>query len=320
MNKFVKSAGAFLLAAVLGIFGAQSASAVTPGTMADGNVLLAFPFDGNVAADLVSVDPVTGLTTQIGTSELGTGWSGASYNPADGQVYVIRLHDWNDPYTLYSVDPGTGEFTEIADLPGGVSAGAIAIDADGNAYLIDWDERVYSFDLTDASVTLIGSFTASAGSDVYAFAINPVDGRAYAFGFYGDGDLLEINLDDGSATVVAEDYDADLGYFVCALAFDSNGTAWFQVEQNQAELWSGDINDLAATAQLQDQFFNPDDSSDNIYTEALAIVTSNAASSSGAGNSLAETGVPAGQMLWTGALACVAVATGAVAVARRKRG
>lgn len=319
MKKFTKAMSVIAIASLLGLVGVQTALATpTPGTLADENQIFVMQYDSNVSADLVTIDPSTGLTAQVGSSALDEGWSGASFNPADGQIYAINLHEWADPYTLYSFDPSTGEATVIGNLPDGVSAGALAIDADGNGYLIDWDQNLYSIDLATAQTTLIGTLSASAGADIYSFAINPVDGRAYAIEFYGTGDLLEIDLENATSTVVVSHLDSLLGYFVCALTFDSNGTAWFQVEQNVAELWSADINDFVETAQFETQYFNPDDASDAFYTEALAVTYPVGAASSGH-DELAATGVPADLVVGATAIAGLAVLTGARLVVRRRR-
>lgn len=321
MKRVVSSLSAVALVGVASVFGMTAANATpTPGTLADGNELFVMEYDNNLTEDFVSVDVATGLTTTVGTSSLDSGWSGASFNPADGQIYAIELHEWNDPYTLHSIDPATGTVTEIGDLPGGVSAGALAIDADGNGYLIDWDENLYSIDLSDASTTLIGSFTAGGFGDVYGFAINPVDGRAYFAEFYGNYDLYEIDLADASTTLIVDNYRAILGDYSAAFAFDSNGTAWFQVERNTAELWSADINDLAATAQFESQVFNPDDAADAFYFEAMAITypVDGIADSGGSDGGLAETGLEDMTALWWGA-ALIVLGTIVFALRRRVR-
>lgn len=319
MNRITTLMSAVAVTSVVAFMGVPAAfGAPVPGTLAEGNEMFVFEYDNNLTEDLVSVDVATGLTTTVGTSAFGDGWSGASFNPADGQIYALHLHGWTDPYTLYSIDPVTGVFTEIGDLPDGVSAGALAIDADGNGYLIDWDERLYSIDLTDATTTLIGSFTMSGG-DVYAFAINPVDGRAFFLEFYGGKDLYEIDLTDASTTLVVDGYHLTVGTDSAVLAFDSNGTAWLQVERNTAELWSADIDNFAATAQYETQFFNPDDQSDPFYTEAFAIVYPTDGGSANEQGGLAATGLEDAN-LWTGAaLGTFLVAAGAVVIARRVR-
>lgn len=319
MSRVVSSLSVVALAGVVCVLGATAANAApTPGTLADGNELFVMEYDNNLTEDFVSVDVATGLTTKVGTSSLDSGWSGASFNPADGQIYAIELHEWNDPYTLHSINPATGAVTEIGALPDGVSAGALAIDADGNGFLIDWDENLYSIDLSDASTTLIGSFTAGGFGDVYGFAINPVDGRAYFAEFYGSHDIYEIDLSDASTTLIVNDYNVVFGQDSAAFAFDSNGTAWFQVERNTAELWSADINDFEATAQFETQVFNPDDAADAFYFEAMAITFPvDGIADSGAGDGgLAETGLDEMTALWWGAAFIVA---GTIVFALRRR-
>ncbi|MFM2412593.1 MAG: hypothetical protein RLZZ587_926 [Actinomycetota bacterium] len=316
MNKFAATASAIFLTGALSLAGTQAAqAAVTPGTLVPGSQLFVFEFDDAFTGDLLTLDPGTGVTTPKGSSALGGGWSGSAFNPTDGKIYVIGIHNWADPYTLYSVEPATGEFSEIADLPVGVSAGALAISREGEAYLIDWNEELYSFDLTDASVTSIGN-TETFG-DTYSFAINPVDGRAYVLSFdYDDveNNLVEVDLSDGSTTLILADYDTVTGKKSGALAFDSNGTAWLQMESGQAELWSADINDFAATARFESYFLNPTDNEDRFYTEAIAIATGLPDE-----HELAETGVSTEQLAFSGAVAFAAVAGGATIAIRRRR-
>lgn len=304
MKRVVSSLSAVALAGVASVFGMTAANATpTPGTLAEGNNLYVLEYDGAVSGDFLLADVATGHTTRVGSSALNTGWSGASFNPADGLIYALELHEWNDPYTLHSIDPATGAVTEIGDLPDGVSAGALAIDADGNGYLIDWDENLYSIDLSDASTILIGSFTSGGFGDVYAFAINPVDGRAYIAEFYGDYDIFEIDLSDATISTVFAGYDAMLAQGIAALAFDESGTAWFETDRNTAELWSADINDFEGTAQFETQMFNPDNTEDPIYFEALAITypVDGIADSGGSDSGLAETGIADMTALWLGA-------------------
>lgn len=312
MNKFFASATTAVIASALVLVGTQSAqAAVTPGALVSGSKIFALECDDNVTNDLLAVDPSTGQTTVVGSSGQDGCWSGAVFNPVDDKIYALDMNDWEEPYTLFSFDPTTGAATEIANLPAGVSGAAMAIGTDGSAYLIDWEDDLYSIDLTDASTTLIGNM-AFAG-EVYSFAINPVDGRAYVLEWNGDWKFGEVDLSDGTYTNITTNYRTLIEAGNAGLAFDSNGTAWLQVEQNTAELWSADINDLEGTAQYESQYFNPDDATDPIYTEAIAIAYGLAPAG------LADTGISSEQLGATAALAFATLAGGVTILAYRRR-
>lgn len=68
------------------------------------------------AGELVSIDLVTGIVTEIG--EQGTGWTDLAMHPTNGKVYAVsrREHEASNSAHLYEIDSATGQIvTEIGD-------------------------------------------------------------------------------------------------------------------------------------------------------------------------------------------------------------
>lgn len=93
----------------------------------------------------ISVDTASGAVTIISNLPTPPGiesYTGMSYNPADGQMYVVSGScDWfATSSTLYTIDTLTGELTEVGPIFsdfGSPCLVSIAFDPDGNLYAHD---------------------------------------------------------------------------------------------------------------------------------------------------------------------------------------
>jgi hypothetical protein len=239
--------------AILAAAGLGSSAAMAAQTRAlpEGEIFYAIDCNDSIG-QMVTVDVLTSAATLIGanTPTSNTTCAGpAAWDPSTGTMYWTS---WtNNPDTLMVADIETGQSTEVGPFMVGsspIGSDGIAIDAQGNAYLLDDDgdgstpvgTKLYSLDLATGAATYIANVEGMTGSFacVAAFAFNPADGGFYANCDTGSGTetLVKIDVSDGSTTVACT-----WTHSIWGLAFDSSGIGWVP-DNGDANLTSFDVS------------------------------------------------------------------------------
>jgi PKD repeat protein len=160
--------------------------------------------------------------------------------------------------TLYSIDAETGETTEIGDV-GFNRISAIDFDDNGTLYGVgenaDGDSVLITIDTDTGEGTLVGE--TGVADDFPGCTYDEDSGTFYLFG--EDGDLYEIDLSDGSATLVGSDSDT-AARDGNSIGVDASGDFYHCMSE---ELWSFDATDGSHTFE-SDMTFDTGDSSDYI--------------------------------------------------------
>jgi len=261
---------------------------------------------------LFGVDSTTAFSTAIGTGTgvyTGTCAGQPAYNPATGVSYYIQWFDESDE--LASIDVATGVSTTIGEFvwengefPQTVQADAMAIAADGTAYLLGEGE-LWALDLSDGSIEPIGESLI----DTYALAVDPVTGTLY--GITSNNDIYEIDPATGAVSLVDTIAFPSKGHYVYSLQFDQAGTFWIEAdevgESYVANLWSFTLATVDAPV-LSGAFTDGP-----FYTEALLIIPATPKVV------LADTGVDSSGVPLVAGIAGMVVLAGAAAMIVRRR-
>lgn len=310
---------------------ALSLAVVTPASAAGnaidpGDSLYAINCDGIYPEwQFFSVDSTTAFSTPIGTGtddgdENDSEGCAAqpAYNPATGKSYYIQ---WTqESVDLASIDVTTGVSTTIGgfyydnnEFPEYIEADALAIGADGAAYMLA-EGTLWSVDLDTAWVTPIGSTHA----DIYAFAYDAVSGKFYGITYLNS--MYEIDVTDGTATFVADvvSPNPEKHFRIYSLQFDQAGTFWVEVDST-VEGVSGLISELWSftLATVETPVFSGVFTDDPFYTEAILIIPGEVAPVEPA---LAATGADfAGALPWGVGAAAIVLAGGVLMIVRSRR-
>jgi hypothetical protein len=144
--------------------------------------------DPNVNGDetFVSIDTTTGAVTTISDLPTPPGiefYTGMSYNPADGQMYVVSAScDWFAPSTtLYTIDVLTGELAEIGPIFtafGSPCLVSLAFDPAGNLYANDLNGAFGQIDLNTNLFSTIGMMNVIVGGNT-GLDWDPVTNQLY---------------------------------------------------------------------------------------------------------------------------------------------
>ncbi len=147
-------------------------------------------------SDLVTLDPVTGARTLIGS--LGVAVNDISYNPVNNTMYAVIGS------SLYTVDMTTGLATLVGGSTAGIDYYNIAIDAAGQAYGIDGaGATLGTIDLTTGAYTVIGSL----GYTTYyaqGMEFDRTTGDLYISAYGSDGFLAMANKATGAAIKIGD--------------------------------------------------------------------------------------------------------------------
>lgn len=154
-------------------------------------------------------------------------WHALSWDATTATLYGVatRMDFSRYPYsTLYAIDPSTAATRQVGTQPHGSDVEAIAFDADGRLYGIDFYARtLVRIDKTDGSLRTIGPLGADlfpAGMYSAALAFG-ADGTLY---YNAAGQLVTIDLETGAATPVGAVFEGT-GTDAFALAAPSPCTA-----------------------------------------------------------------------------------------------
>ena len=176
-------------------------SSIFAGDFDGNNVLYAM---NNNDLTLITIDAATGLETTVGPlTNLVTGHTttGLAYNADNGIMYLLSGLD--DDVTLYSVDLATGTLTQVGtSTVAGLVGIWLAIDENGNAFMADIvSDSLFSVDLSDGSVTLIGALGININFAQDA-DFDPATGILYMGAYTGAGtnQWASVDTTTGAAT------------------------------------------------------------------------------------------------------------------------
>lgn len=180
-----------------------------------------FDFEGNWYAiggfdgvlQLISVNKVDGSFTGIGPLQLPPGFpSGLSYNPVNGNWYMIHNNGNTNRSELYSVNISTGAITLI-NAATGMSQGIwLEIDNNGVAYSLDIkNDSLYTVDLSTGVATMVGSFGVDLQNTQEAF-IDHETNKLYAAAFTKDlkSGIYSVDVTTGAGTLLYDTTPAEL--------------------------------------------------------------------------------------------------------------
>lgn len=227
---------------------------------------------------LFGVDSTTAFSTAIGDGSGAAEDSCAgqpAYDPSTGKSYYIQWVN-EGPDLLAEIDVTTGESAVVGDFyydngefPEFISADALAIGADGSAFVLD-NGSIWSVDLDSGWVTPI----AETQNGIYSFAFDSVTGKFYGITYANE--IFEIDVVTGAATSLGfVDFSTPEGQFhrTYSLQFDEAGTLWVEVDNYgegvadyYATLWSFTLETLDAPV------YSGIFTDDPFYTEAILIV------------------------------------------------
>lgn len=218
----------FAAAAALALGGASSASAAPPALPPGGQLVsISCNTDDTPVATLAVVDAATGIATALGPTADPTfecGYS-AAWDASTGTLYGVI---YDDVATLVRWDVASQTLVSVGLVEDGIGAGvavdSIAIDLDGNAYVVSGD-TLFSIDLASGLATSLGVLAGDGLSDnAYGFSVDPVTGDLYLLS--EQGDLYELDPDAVSTAYLASWTFSPDQIFTRGLAIDANGTAW----------------------------------------------------------------------------------------------
>lgn len=179
---------------------------------------------------LVSIDPVTGEKTVLGTMNLpeNTVSTGLAYQITTGNFFVSAFNTVSESSLLYSLDFDTAVVTEIGIISDSHMVIGIASDNEGVIYGIDtFDDILMNISPTDASFTTIGALGVGinyAQDIAYDRDQNKLYGTLYNL---NSGTFHEIDTTTGAATEIAAYGDEITGFAIpysCEEQFTLIGT------------------------------------------------------------------------------------------------
>jgi hypothetical protein len=156
---------------------------------------------------LATVGPLASGQTSI---------KGMAYNRITDTWYVISGDDFGSASDLYTLNITTGELTVVGQVQNANLPVAMAIDCDGNAYLINIEMGasstavLNSLNLTTAVATAIGTDLGLAMVTGFSqdMDFNPENGNLYWSGYWSDGFFSEggsfrlVDITNGTSTEI----------------------------------------------------------------------------------------------------------------------
>ncbi|HRN25776.1 MAG TPA: T9SS type A sorting domain-containing protein [Ignavibacteriaceae bacterium] len=175
---------------------------------------------------------------------------GMAHNTLTDTWYVVSSNDFGTAAYLYTINVMTGALTQVGQITGANSPTSMAIDCDGNAYIVDVVIGVSataifkSLNLTTAAATTIGTDLGFANSTAYGHDLdfNPETGNLYwgaywSSGFFSSGgSFRQINVTTGTSTEITP-----LGQYQNYISFSVNGTC--TIVPVELTSFSANVND-----------------------------------------------------------------------------
>ncbi|MCO5293741.1 MAG: hypothetical protein M9882_02375 [Homoserinimonas sp.] len=190
------------------------------------------------SSELYRVNPGSGGAILVGSGGVEGNVGQGAIQPSSGKGF-IPVED-EDSNFLYSINMGTGGFQQVGEFSSGgldiYKVFGIAISDDGTAYAFadysDPDQDgaflgLFTVDLNNAELTLVGNVDDDDLVDPYAFAFDPANGKFYVIDRY----LRYVYSVDVSSAVVTVEGRLDGEWLVTdswiyGLQIDTDGTFW----------------------------------------------------------------------------------------------
>ena len=269
MKRFpARSAALIGIAAVLVGLSATPASALPPArALSAGSSMYAVGCDGPPDLQLLSIDATTAAATIIGTGAnidgstcaLQSAWDAITHTAYYSTLTLTNVD------SLVSVNLTTGVSTKVAAFTvngATTNVDAIAIGKDGAAYALSGGELL-SLNLATAVLAPVAAVT---GPPIYGFAADPTSGAFFAIDY--NGLISSIDVTTGALTTVGQTTFTP-GPSTYSLQIDSNGIMWVENDATNADLWSVDRANVAASGILSGTIAV---AGSLRYTESLLIV------------------------------------------------
>jgi hypothetical protein len=319
MSFTLKATATVALAAAAALIIPTAAQASGAG-LPSGESIYAIPWTNT--GGLVDID-TSGSETAVFAGTLTNKQPGATaYNATNHSAYWLN---GSFPNKLYKTDITTGVSTLIGNitLGGGTPyVETLAIDGAGHGYIIADDSgtaTMYSLNLTTGELTLINVVAGLTNSvnnqfNVRTIAYNPADNLIYAINDEsGAMQLSTVNLTGTTVTdlgVKAGNIQADPGQW-SNFAFDSAGTMW-STSPSSTGLWKATPASWITTGSTlaSTQALAANSQGAYIFV-TYTLPAAPSAPATGGSSTLANTGVSGGANLILGALALMALLTGA---------
>lgn len=154
------------------------------------------------------VDVATGVYTQLGTitptgAGSGSSWTGAEFNPVDGELYALASDLANTYLFKIDIDGLTAENIGLTGNPGSIS---LMINGSGQGFTHDLvDDALYGIDLETGVATLIGSLPFDANYGQGGTWVEGDDDAVYLSAFNNGAFQAEwwrIDTFDASGTMI----------------------------------------------------------------------------------------------------------------------
>jgi hypothetical protein len=185
---------------------------------------------------LGTIDPATGVGTDIGPFGTTTTWAAAF--GTDGTLYTI-VNGFTSSATLASVDQSTGAATTIGSGLGTAML-SLEVAADGTMYGIGYTDRIlYEIDQTTGTTTAIGNTGIFLSMDL-AFDSS---GTLYAT---VNNNIYTVDRTTGASTLLGS-LTGVLSGSVMGIMFDENDTLFATAFVSNSPLYEIDLNTLSAT-------------------------------------------------------------------------
>jgi Fe-S cluster assembly iron-binding protein IscA len=179
---------------------------------------------------IVSIDPVTGDKSVIGTMDLpeNSSCTGLTYQANTDNFYVSVYESSTESSKLYSLDIDSANVIEVGTISDSLMVIGIASDNDGNIYGIDtFEDILISINPEDATFSTIGELGVGinyAQDIAYDRDQNKLYGTLYNI---NAGTFHEINTETGAATQISAYGDEIAGFaipYTCDVQYTISGT------------------------------------------------------------------------------------------------
>ncbi len=176
------------------------------------------------AVTLYTVNPTSGMLTQVGSTGLGNlaqgdQANGLAFSPG-GILYTVDANFAGFPNgssSLYTVNTSTGAATQVGPV-GNLSQGTIGFDGSGNLYEINNQLTPNRFDILDQGTGAGTQLGNTAFTDVFGLAFS--NGALYGFANVNNR-VITINTATGVGTSVATFNTGGTGIILAATPFVS---------------------------------------------------------------------------------------------------
>lgn len=162
-------------------------------------------FLGSPGNALVTIDPVTGAPSTVGSTGLFRLYEGdLDFDPTTGMLYGVQNQPSYPDVELFTIDPATGAGTSIGVVPANLGdLSAMAFASDGTLLVLDtYNDELLTLDKSDASILSSVGLSLDLGP-VAGMDFHPVTGDLYvADGEGGTNSLYTLDVSTGNLSLI----------------------------------------------------------------------------------------------------------------------